>query len=600
MSTPQLCYNYPFEIFDKVSHYLSCKQKGVCRNVCKSWKSLFTPSQYRHVQIRGRRQFQYFFQALESGMVGHYVRRLSVDGAFMTSQELEALPSLCPNLVHLLFNGVDTTQDIHVSQWKYLRRLTEHQGLNVTKQLLRAPDSILSSLTHLCIRFSSPEVKNSFIVSLYKAKDLECLSLDSVTLSVSELEMIHDACPNIQKIRLINADLEPIGTTIEEKRIIASHCYRPARCMKILELQNSVNLYDNYEWLYYFASKYIDLVRLELWCKYSVSTPSKVPPTASELEERYVALANIGVNCRSLKSVNLMNVTMNHWFFEAMDHVGIRLDSISLGDMTDMTIDMLQCLVKSKQNVSSVTLWGWSSLCIQETMQETVTLLGIGSDRLSSIDFSMQFSGIKNAPIPIDLILSHCTNLKQLKFDNIQAVLMTPMNAKKDDAVDGYDMSVKSQLQHLTFTNGSFRNQVFEYLSLYCPELTHLEINSCSLIGQYYSEMDIKIHMPHHTFQSIRIDHARPPSHYYQVKQASDIRLFDVSQIRKNKRQWYELNEYESYTSSLAFDYEQKSVEYSRPTNYMEHQVNNQPSGPSVSITCQDLIELYIGTFWVI
>ncbi|KAG2200468.1 hypothetical protein INT47_011448 [Mucor saturninus] len=604
MITPQLTYNYPLEIFDNVSYYLTHKQKGICRNVCKSWRSLFTPSQYRHVQIRGRRQFQRFYGALMTSMVGHYVRRLSIDDVCITAEELETLPTLCPNLVHLLSNGVDTSQDISFSQWSHLRYLTEYGHLTVANQLLRSPDSTFSSLTNLSIRFSSPNMKHELFDNLHKASDLECLSLDTVTLSLSDLEMIHDSCRSLQKLRLINADLEPISFTLKEKRNVGAaashHLYKPTKCMKILEFQNGGSLYDNYEWLYYFASKYNGLVSLHLWCRYSVSTPSpKVPPTVSELEERYAAIASIGVNCRSLKYVNLINVTMNHWFFEAMDHVGISLDSIALGDMTDRTLDMLQCLVRSKQNVCSLTLWGWPSLCIQETMQEAVTLIGMCSDRLYSIDFSMQFSGIKNAPIPIDFILSHCSKLKRLKFDNIQAVVMTPMNTKTDDDAC-YNMPAKSSLEHLIFKNGSFRNQVFDYLSIYCPNLTNLEVNSCSLIGQHYPEMDIKIHMPHHTFQSIRIDHARSPSHYYHAKQAIDIRLFNVYQYKKNKRQLFELNDYEPYTTSLDFEYEQRTVEYSRPTNYIGHHADTQISGPFVSITCQDLAELHIGTLWAI
>lgn len=604
MITPQLTYNYPFEIFDKVSFYLTCKQKGICRNVCQSWRSLFTPSQYQHVQIRGRRQFQKFYGALLTGMSGHYVRRLSIDDACITAEELETLPTLCPNLVHLLFDGVDNLQNVSFSQWKHLRHLTEYGHLTVANQLLGDPYSRFSSITNLCIRFISPKMKQELFENLNKANDLECLSLDTVTLSLSDFEMIHNSCRRLQKLRLINADLEPIGFTLEEKRSVGAaeshHRYKPTQCMKILEFQNSDHLYDNYEWLYYFASKYTGLVSLDLWCKYSVTTPSpKVPPTVSELEERYAALASIGMNCRSLKSVNLINVVMNHWFFEAMDHVGTRLDSIGLGDMTDTTLDMLKCLVKSKQNVCSLTLWGWPSLCIQETMQEAVTLIGMCSERLYSIDFSMQFSGIRNAPIPIDLILNHCSKLKQLKFDNIQAVIMTPMDIKTDDDAC-YVSPPKTSLEHLVFQNGSFRNQVFEYLSIYCPKLTKLEIDSCSLIGQYYSEMDIKIHMPNHTFQSIRIDHARPPSHYYHVKQASEICLFDVYQSKKNKRQLYELNYYEPYTTSFDFEYEQRTVEYNRPTNYIGHDADTQTSGPFVSITCQDLTELHIGTLWVI
>ncbi|KAI9271220.1 hypothetical protein EDC94DRAFT_597522 [Helicostylum pulchrum] len=617
MVTEQLVYNYPHEIFDHISCYLTNRQKGVCRTVCQSWRLLFTPSQYRHIQVRGRIQFYQFLQALASG-VGHYVKRLSVDDVYMTAMELESLPYLCPNLVSLSFNGksLDTAGSVTsgkelldnpFSQWKYLRHLTELQDLSVAYYLLNTP---YSPLTHLSIRLQlkNKAMKTDFFTSLHKATKLESLSLDSISLSLSEMEAIHNACPRLQNIRLINANLEPIGNSVvKEKRCISAvRHFDSARHMKSFELQNGTGLYENYEWLYYIGTKYPNLTHVQLWCAYSVNTPSPdVLPTDDELREKYEAIASIGTKCHDLKSASFMNVLMNHWLFEEMDNVGTKLESITLGDMTDNTIGLLQCLIRSKQNVKSLTLWGWTSLCIQETMEETVVMIGQCSDRLSSFTFSMQFSGVKNAPIPLNLLLSKCPKLKYLKFDNIQATLMCPKIILEDYFGDNDSRFIKPQLQHLVFENGSFRNEIFKYLSLNCASLEKLDIGSCALIGEYYAEMDIKIHMPHHTFKCISIKHARPPSHYYHVKQASDIRFFDVLLSKEPQSNGlYELKGYETFNSSLTFEYEQKPLEYSRPTKYINHQntsdVNQQPSSPFVSIQCHALTELNIGDFWII
>ncbi|KAL9556239.1 hypothetical protein MBANPS3_001964 [Mucor bainieri] len=614
MDSKQLQYDYyPLEIFDNVAYYLTTKQKGICQSVCRSWRKLFTPSQYRHIHVRGRRQFSQFFQSLEPGFVGHYVRRLSVNDVYMTAYELDALPMLCPNLIALSFNGKSMDQSqAHDQQqeqasfapWSHLRRLTELQDLTVTNYLLKCPSSPLSSLTHLSIRFNDNEaaMKSDFFASLHKATDLINLSLDSVTLSLSEMETIHQACPHLQKLRLINAHLEPIGETVEEKRAVATYLCQPAKCMRTFEYQNGGDLYDSYEWLYYFANKYMYMENLELWCEYSVDTPHRVPPSVTDLEERYGALARLGMVCRCLVSAKFLNITMNYWFLEALDSVGTQLKTIALGDMTDNTIDLLQYLGESRQNVSSLTLWGWPSLCIQETMEETIAMIGQCSERLSSLVFSMRFSGIKNSPVPIDMLLKYCSKLSYLKLDGTQAALLSSTDIARDALVNNASSFVRPKLNHLVLENGSFLNELFEYLSICCPNLSKLEVGSCALIGEC-TQMEVKISMPHHRFDKISISHVRPPTRYHHNTVPGDIRLFDVSVLdtskkkRESMHRLYELTDYEN----LTFHYEQKPQETNRPTKYTLHcNPDDRPAGPFVSIQCQSLTELNIGNFWVI
>lgn len=614
MLAKQLVYNYPYEIFDQISCYLTNRQKGVCRTVCQSWRVLFTPSQYRDIKIRGDRQFSQFLQSILSG-VGHYVKRLSIDDVYMTAAQLESLPYLCPNLVALSFNGRllncksstqnKTTLDALFSQWKYLRRLTELQDLTVTSHLLNTSYSKFSSLTHLNIRLNmnNTGMKTDFFASLSKANDLQNLSLDSISLSIYEMDTIHKSCPRLQKFRLTNSNLESIGNDINEKRnCFESNHWGLAKYMRSFEFLNGTGLYESYEWIDYIAAKYPNLTHIQLWSTYSVNTPyPEALHAEDDLRERYQAIAKIGRNCHSLKSVNFMNVAMNHWFFDEMDYAGTRLESIALGDMTDNTIDLLQSLIRSEQNVSSLTLWGWTSLCIQETMQETIAMVGQCSNRLTSFTISMQFSGVKNAPIPLDYLLIKCPKLKYLKFDNIQATLMFSRNTPEDDIAS---RALNSQLQHLVFENGSFRNEMFRFLSFHCFNLKKLEIDSSSLIGEFHADNNIKIHMPHHTFEYISINHARPQSQCYFVKQVNDIRLFDILLSKETHcNGMYELKDYEKYSPSLTFDYEQKPLECSRPTKFINHKntpVIDKPVGPSVSIQCHSLANLEIGKFWVI
>lgn len=597
---------YPSELYDKVAYHLTRKQIGVCRTVCCSWRALFTPSQYRHIHIRGQRQFNQLYQSLQPGIVGHYVRRLAVEDVYMSTEELESLPIFCPNLVVLSFNGksIDTVQSnempsiVPYNRWKYLRRLTELQNLTVINRLLQAP---FSSLTHLSIRFNQSDqtAMSNFLVNLHRARDLISLSLDSVTLSLSEIEMIHNACCDLRKLTLINSTLEPIGYTLEEKRSKTFDSVKPANKLTKFAYQNSQDLYDNYEWLNYFAHKYPYLESLELWCAYSIDTPARAQASMVDLEERYAALSSFGMMCHLLKSVKFLNITMNYWFFEAMDRAGTQLDTMAIGDLSDNTITLLQSLGASRQNVSSLTLWGWPSLCIQETMEEAIAMVGRCSNRLSRFTFSMRFSGIKNSPVPLELILNQCRNLTYLKLDNTQAALSSSMEMARNDFANNYNAFVCPTLNHLVLENGCFSNQVFDYVGMRCPSLTNLEISSCSFIADTLTNTDIKINLPHHALNMIKINHLRPPTYYHQ-KIASDIRLYDISFLHgtKVKHQIYELTDYQKYAATLSFNYEQKPLEVSRPTKYIRH--NERPAGQFAFIQCQSLTQLNIGTLWII
>lgn len=577
--------DYPFEIFEKISFYLTARQQATCQSVCRSWRKLFMPCQYRHVQIKGKRQFYQFHQTLQSSMLGHYVKRLSIQDVYMACQELESLPFLCPNLVSFAFNGMTGPSSpyscfLPYCEWKHLRRLTELQDLTVTNYLLSAPTSAFSHLTHLSIRLSTQQLKSTFFANLQRATELVDLSLDSVTLSLADLEVVHSSCPYLQQLTLTNAKLEPMAEGLEGKRSVSQYPFEPAKCMTTFKYQNGDDLHDNYEWLYYIGIKYPYLETLELWCEYSIYAPQRTD--ISYMEERYGALASIAMHCPRLTSLKLLNVTMNHWVFEAMDHVGTRLSTLSIGDLTDNTIDMLHYLGQSQQNVSDLVVWGWPSLCIQDTLQETVAAISRCSDKLGSLTVSMQFSGIKNSPIPLDLLFAQCSQLSYLKLDCTQPFL------------DRNDL-VCPNLQHFVVENGCFRNDLFDYLATSCPNLKNLEIESCALITVGSC---VTIHMPNHRFEHIKLNHICPPSNYHHAKAASDIRFFDVRVA--DQRQMFELTEYEAYSPSLSFHYEQKHVETVRPTRYICHGDTQQlPNSTFVSITCSSLNELNLNNFWI-
>jgi hypothetical protein len=408
------------------------------------------------------------------------------------------------------------------------------------------------------------------------------------------METIHTACPNLKKLRLINTELLPIAESMDDKRAVASVAFKPASNMRTFDLKNGKDLYDNYEWLYYFSQKYPGLEKLKLWCEYSVNNPShEVPPTPDELEERYGALARLVMSCRHLKSAHFLNITMNHWVFEVMDSVGIKLEELAISDMTDNTIDMLQRLGESNQNPSSVTLWGWPSLCIEETMQETVAVLGECSNQLTDLTFSMRFSGVRNAPIPFDMLLNRCNKLKHLKLDNTQAVLLSSLDIARDSLVNNAPAFLRPNLNFIEMENGSFRNEIFEYVGIRCPSLDRLEIDSCAFINQG-SDTKLMIDLPYHSFETMRLNNITAP--YLQCfRSKNEISTYNIS--HGDYQATYELTDFERCQNSLTFEYEQKPVKDSRATKV--HKIN-KVEGSYVTVNCKSVKELHLGDFWVV
>lgn len=495
----------PLELFDKICHYLTNKQKVTCQTVCQSWRNAFAASQYSNVQIHGRKQLQLFLLSLLTN--GRYIKALTIQVIYLTSEEVLNLPTLCPNIVTLKLNIVELADTINnplFSRWKHLKRLDQ----NLTQYHL------LSNLYHLSIYLHIQSL-NSIIPLLSVSNCLKVLSIQSGNLSLDELETIHTVCPKLQELYLINIQMD---------HRFAGTLSSPALHMQALEAKDVQGL-D--QWLLYFASKYPNLKHISLWHKHSVYHPiSTLPLEALEIQWR--DLAQIGYSCRSLESVSLLNIPVNSWFFEALDRSKTRLDRICFGDMTHHTLNTLISLVHSDQQPTHLTLWGWSSLCIPEIMEETMNLVSQCSSRLESFEFSMEFSGILYAPLSLEIVFATFGQLSQLSLEYVQ-LISTPTH--------------KTILKRLLLKESAFFNHLFDNLSSLCPCLTDIELESCSLIDG--TQGDVRIHMPHHKLQLLDINRTRPFSTRFHRSFMKEIKFFQVLTKRRNR--FYELIDYEGH-----------------------------------------------------
>ncbi|KAI8980508.1 hypothetical protein BDB01DRAFT_796650 [Pilobolus umbonatus] len=582
----------PLEIAEIIASYLTARQKGTCLTVSKSWNRLFIPPQYSYICLRTRQQFErFYYHALQSNYLGYYVKYLCLEGVSMNDSELASLPSLCPYLTALSLegNGIDLMKkssaligSAHFLPWSCIRQLKEGQDLIITSYLLASHSP--SHLTSLSITFNKCfdtlqlVTKDIFLSSLNNLYQLINLSLDSIQLSVTDMEIIHNACPHLKILGLTNASLIP-GTL--------NSLIQPAQLINTFKLKHCSGLFNNIEWLYYISSKYIYMEHLELW---SDEVYQDMSPLKDEIEERSRALNHLIMKSVRLKSIQLFNICMDELLFQTMDDSNIELEHIGLGDMSDNTMNLLYALGESQQNVSSLTLWGWPSLCIPDTMEEMIEVVNSCSNQLTSFTFSMFYSGISCIPFSLKSVFENCFHLHYLQLDAVQPV--TPTD---------YVMSNPHPLKHIVLKYGSFMNNMLNYLVQKCPSLSTLEIDTCTLVGHRRQEMALGIDMSRHRFDTIIINHLSP---FYdpRTRLRTDIRYFRVLQSSKEEH-IYELTGYEYYTDGISFDHLQRPLKQTRPTQYKlldREQDNLHLSNHCLLLQCQAIRQLHLGGFWVI
>jgi hypothetical protein len=415
-------------------------------------------------------------------------------------------------------------------------------------------------LTELSVCFSDQKLdKSDLLPLLTNAKQLESLSLDTLQISCVELERIHQACPHLQKLRLVNSELGEIDGHDE---------IMPSEKTESFEFHNGFGL-DEVAWLRYFRLKYPNLKHLGLWNNDDLYI---TPVNPIVLNAYYRAVADLVMSCSHLKSAEFYNVLMNEWVIQGMEEAGIALDSLALSDMTDYTLYLLEVICASTLNIKSLTLWGWPSLCIPALMKEALTRIGHCSTRLHHFCFSMAHSGIINAPLPINVLLDKCGSLESLCLVNTQLLLTSPMDMMREAVGRNANDFPRPKLTTLKIQNGAFRSDVFDYLAYRCQSIRHLEIDCCAHI-QKHSER-LCIDMPHHEFDMFLINSVNKPP----LTRYSAYSRFDICQ--SNQHRFYELN----MTSK------------ERPTQLKSR---DQLGDPLLVIHCKSVKQVYLDGFWI-
>ncbi|KAI9251592.1 hypothetical protein BY458DRAFT_523695 [Sporodiniella umbellata] len=479
-----LISKFPQELIDKICDQFTNQQKSVCQSVCQAWRDPFAKSQYYSIHIRGQKQFRLFYEALKVN--GHHIHRLTMTNVCLLAREFASLPDRFPNLNSLTLAAVevsDTTKSRNLfSQWKYLVSLDQDVMKNI----------YVSRILHLNLYLSFQRLS-----TLSDAKCLKTLTIQSGSISLGELEMIHENCPHLTHLRLVDV-------TIEKSSALAP--IRPATSLRSLEVESMPDLNASNSWSSYLSAKYPNLHHLVYW--------SKIDHLASlrslSAEEKFQSIATISQCCQQLTSIYLLNIPVDEGFFRSLDQSEISLTHLGLGDLTGRTMTSLKCLIRSRQSPSHLTLWGWGSLCVETTMESVLHL--ISQCELTSLDFSMQHSGVRNVTFPFHNFLNTNPRLEKLQLGYVQVIPSTVRRSSK--------------LNRIFLFESLIRSSWFSTLAFHCNDLNHLSIHRSTLIIS--PNRKVEIHMPHHAIDTIDLHQLKSTSNHYRMEVG---KIFDTFRI---------------------------------------------------------------------
>ncbi|KAI9031587.1 hypothetical protein CLU79DRAFT_729238 [Phycomyces nitens] len=480
-----------FDIFELVATHLSVSDRRVCLSVCHQWHSIFMPALYCNITTTGHQQFKSLLDTMSAchysttglDSVGYFVRSLSIQGTSINPQELRQLTIVCPLLRIIQIDSLTIPEthpvdavDLasHLGSWKYLRQITERFDTTLSNTVLSTTTN--NSLTHLSVCFPDyikVHLIRTFFTVLPNAQYLRSLSINRMALRFDLLEWIHTSCPQLETLCLLDITLQAPTQTIPQ---IVSR-YTPSTTMRTFKLQGCWNLYEHYEWIYYIAQKYPNVQFLELnesycegWESNNMASRLNDPPET--IQARYNAMVYLAQQCRQIIHLHLHHVALDGLFFEVLERTETHLKSLSLGDMTWRTKNMVKSLASTRQpSLRTLTLWDWC--------YSLEHLTGLYYQQITSLTLSARCTGYDI--LGIDAVLVQCQALQQLTLEH------GPLGLTSFCAPTNHPLTT------LVLRQVSFKDEIFGYLSMVCRHLSHLSLISCRWSEAFSSPLQLDL-----------------------------------------------------------------------------------------------------------
>lgn len=503
----------PFELVEKIVFSLPNDDKAQCLLVCKRWYASLYRVLVHTVVISHRRQLKQFLHIVSQydDIAGPYVRQFHIKNRVgLTQEEFQLLGKYCPHIEVFKFQEWRHYKRPALSPFKRIKQIPKVYDLNKGGKALQETGK---TLTHLDLgaRIVRDLVLQNWLIPFFcYSTNLTHLTLDGFynpTTRVGQLEfnfvtwkMLHLICSHLTSIEIHTVCLTATESQINALRPTLDKDSLPVSPqMKHLSLRN-LSIGDPI-WLIWLCKIYPNLTLLDL--RFDLNAFVNFDDTIQKLDRDATrgAFETMAHHLDHLHTLNLQSVKSSHFpgeqFFQTLQERGVRLEKLTLLYNTDIFLsrkgfnsDVLDAVVDGQcSSIKALDLDMWINSHV-----DFYALLGplsvcnrLVDLRLSSDDFGkFNFN-----PIPIDMILDHCEHLTRLSLARCALTIN-----------DKHSVHYYHPLKKLIIGVGRVSKQLFRYLGARCPDITHMEILTCSWMPR---EMEMRIDMPSHHFEFLRI-----------------------------------------------------------------------------------------------
>ncbi|KAL9543688.1 hypothetical protein MBANPS3_007992 [Mucor bainieri] len=630
----QLILALPVELVQRIVYYLDRHDLVQCQCVCRSWYRAWIQFNYDTVHIRGKVQCHSFLHdTLHASLMaapdspGYHVRKLVIENGHLEPSVLGQLPALCPFVEVLILDGVVLSQAARresfqyyqqrrhreeldkvrhqFAVWKQMRTLVELNGITVALALLQQQQPAATQLTSLSVQFNNPNdrtnSKSALIQSLHHAPRLQSLGMERIYLTVDELELIHDSCPELVSLRLTDTVLLPMSVAAAASTMGRANSIKTAVDLRQFQFVNGSFCDDVPRWLHYISNKYVHARQLEIGpCSFFDDTSSKqeqeqeqehtqentcYPPAGRRLLENNPKtcyepqLVQLAKQCTKLRTFKMPSFCLPATFFQTLDQQATFLNELTLGDgLTTNNLTLaFKGLLKSQQRhtIKTLTVLAWPLAIEIRGLHTLMSSLG-QCTHMTTLCLSLGRHFYQNDHImsasgaTADAKLS-CTNNAIMSSSPSTTTTTTTTNASSQQYHHHRCYTLVSLLlENVLIDSGS---DVFGgILAVQCPHLVDLYLIATISSPVYHNTRNFNIYLPRHPLRTLVLDRIR-------VSRKCSVRLgtsrFKITQNHTSPV-WYDLVSYECCTTSTSSSTATNRSFFFTNPNHHHHQQQQQ------------------------
>ncbi|KAF7730057.1 hypothetical protein EC973_003002 [Apophysomyces ossiformis] len=569
MTISSLATQLPPEILQDIVLYLSWKKLPMLTTICRSWNRALIPLLYRSVSLRGDEQFRLFFDALKTTVshkqLSQHVRELSI------SCEGNSAPALPLQLVQSSTSNDSTTEKTYID---FLLSLPGMDSLaKITMDGVSYTDPLPSTkFFQDCLTVLSLDVQamGNWCDMVTKFRSLQKLSLRFALrpmqgeISLQDFEKLHDALIHLRCFEV--TAFSPFGDPPEHI----------TPCDSVRDLTLSVEACAM--WGPYFSRKYTNLETLEI-------DSSRVGSLVCD-ETKDLLIQS----CRQLKTVLVYVGEDYNSFLDVLEtanapvrHIQYSFDAHGIIPRTMHSFQQ----TLAKVQISSCYV---SFLELLERLKECPCLVDLQLYR---------------ADLEVDRILDELPGLQHLSLRG--CYINVSRQSNNQGRLHKQLRSLELETDEIDWIDG-IDNEVFVYLSQYCPCLVSLE---CRYYNQhnhlpviYYPHRSLK-HLSVTTycrslFKLVRTDDPEV------LKQWSKRQYGLISSIdgERSHTQWFDVNTRDgplqpSEAEEIIQDLRDRD-ENALYANMTRTRYDRRSDMPIISILCRYVDEITVGLWKVI